>query len=226
MRPGARQPHPGRVGVHPEHGPGLRRRQPVATDQVEQFPVFRPQGRHRGRQPAARAVPRRSRRRPPRPRQDPATELPQAMDQPLPARKGGTLVRQHPPATPNSDGRRHRSPSVNSRRRTKRAEERFADHVGDVTGAGASRDGVTKHPLLVTAIETAERLGVSPGRRRQQVRVGLFHARYLPAVGQAFQPFPVTGVLVGMADVGHATAPQTGAGTGGRLVSARRRSPG
>ena len=44
--PGAGQPDPGRVGVHPQHGPCLRRRQPVAADQSEKFAVFLAQRRH------------------------------------------------------------------------------------------------------------------------------------------------------------------------------------
>jgi hypothetical protein len=195
MRARARmQPHAGRIGVHAEYGPGLRWRQPVAADQPEQFPVLRPQGRHRGRQP--RREPRRIdrgldrlglvgiQRR----------ESLQAADEPLPAREGAALVRQHPPR--DAEQPRDGVPvsvtaaAAEPRRRTKRAEERFAHDVRDVTGVGASRDGVAEHPLFVTAIETAERLGVTPGRGLQQVRIGLVHACYLPAGGRAFQAAP------------------------------------
>jgi hypothetical protein len=99
-------------------------------------------------------------------------------------------MRQHPPC--DAEQPRDGVPvsvtaaAAEPRRRTKRAEERLAHCVRDVTGVGASRDGVAKHPLLVTAIETAERLGVTPGRGLQQVRVGLVHACYLPVSGRAF----------------------------------------
>ncbi|MGD0069187.1 MAG: hypothetical protein ABSB76_37915, partial [Streptosporangiaceae bacterium] len=57
----------------------------------------------------------------------------------------------------------------------KRGQERLADHIRNITSAGASRNRVTKHAVFVTAIETPECLGISSDRGRQQVRVGLVH---------------------------------------------------
>ncbi len=60
----------GRVGVHSQDGPGLRRRQPVTADQPEQLLVFRAQRRQGCCWLAARASTHRWRPRPLRPRQD------------------------------------------------------------------------------------------------------------------------------------------------------------
>lgn len=110
------------------------------------------------------------------------------MDQPLAAREGATLVRQHTASYAEQPRGGITAVIGEPRRRAKRGQERLADHIRDVTGAGASRDRVTKHPVLVTAIETPERPGISSDRGRQQVRAGLIHTRYLPALSPAFQP--------------------------------------
>src|SRR5580658_6402640 len=187
---GARQPDAGRVGVHAQHRPGLRRGQPVAADQPQQFPVLRPQRRHGGGQPGRepgrvdRGLDRLGLIRIQR------SEPLQTMDQPLPAGEGPALVRKH--AAGDAEQPRDGVTAVipEPRRRTQRGQERLADQVCDVVGVGAPRDRVAKHPGLVAAVETAERLGIPPGRSRQQVRVGLIHTYYLPAPGPAFQPGP------------------------------------
>jgi hypothetical protein len=109
------------------------------------------------------------------------------MDQPLPAHEGAALVRQHTPGYAEQPRDGITAVAGEPRRRTKRAKERFTDHVRDVTSVGASRDRVAQYLALMTAVETAERLGIAMSRGGQQVRVGLVHTYYLPAPGPAFQ---------------------------------------
>jgi hypothetical protein len=89
------------------------------------------------------------------------------------------MPNSHETASPPSSLNRGAEPSA--------GQERLADQVRDVVGVGAPRDRVPEHPGLMTAVKTAERLGIPPGRGRQQLRVGLLHTYYLPAPGPAFQ---------------------------------------
>jgi hypothetical protein len=98
------------------------------------------------------------------------------MDQPLPTYEGATMVRQHTASYAEQPRGGVTTVVAEPRRRAKRGQECFADHVRDVTGVGASRDRVAEYPVFVAAIETAKRLGITSGRGRQQLRIGLVHA--------------------------------------------------
>jgi hypothetical protein len=80
-------------------------------------------------------------------------ELAQPMDQPLAARERAALVCQYPAGDAEQPGDGVAVGVTEPCRGTERGQERFPDHVRDVTGVGAAHDRVAEHPVLVTAVE-------------------------------------------------------------------------